>query len=236
MDEMRKSLSKLKKGFKHRLGGKKREADRTGENAAGEIASSSLSPTRPDLRVTASVPGEERGKISTDTLQAHSRDQPQLKPVQADEGDGNPQGREADVDEKGANQSHLRLGPEAGGTVEGRPSQEIKRASSPLFVASVPPKQEPDSPWTLSPHQLFLITLLGNANTTAIPDRVQGDPRPDENAEPSAISNEKKLSWKSTAFATAKLLLRGVRDSADAFGPLKSVAGGLCFILESCEV
>ena len=37
-------------------------------------------------------------------------------------------------------------------------------------------------------------------------------------------------------FATAKLLLRGVRDTADAFGPLKSVAGGLCFVLENCEV
>ena len=36
--------------------------------------------------------------------------------------------------------------------------------------------------------------------------------------------------------ATAKLLLRGVRDTADAFGPLKSVAGGLCFILENYEV
>ena len=48
--------------------------------------------------------------------------------------------------------------------------------------------------------------------------------------------NEKKPGWKPTAFATAKLLLRGVRDTADAFGPLKSVAGGLCFILENCEV
>ena len=27
-----------------------------------------------------------------------------------------------------------------------------------------------------------------------------------------------------------------MRDTADAFGPLKSVAGGLCFILENCEV
>ncbi|KAF9648430.1 hypothetical protein BDM02DRAFT_3187181 [Thelephora ganbajun] len=45
--------------------------------------------------------------------------------------------------------------------------------------------------------------------------------------------NESKL--KSTAYATAKLLLLGVRESADAFGPLKSVAGGLCFILENCE-
>ena len=51
-----------------------------------------------------------------------------------------------------------------------------------------------------------------------------------------AAADEKKLNWKSTVTATAKLLLRGVRDSADAFGPLKSVAGGLCFILENCEV
>ena len=47
---------------------------------------------------------------------------------------------------------------------------------------------------------------------------------------------EKKSNWKSTAPASAKLLLRGVRDSADAFGPLKSVVGGLYFILENCEV
>ena len=53
-------------------------------------------------------------------------------------------------------------------------------------------------------------------------------------ADPSADKN--KTSRKSTASATGKLLLRGVRDSADAFGPLKSVAGGLCFILENCEV
>ena len=88
----------------------------------------------------------------------------------------------------------------------------------------------------VSTQQLCLITLLDNATTAAVPDRVQEDPRPDENAKPSAAANEKKSSWKSTALATAKLLLCGVRDSADAFGPLKSVAGGLCFILENCEV
>jgi hypothetical protein len=59
---------------------------------------------------------------------------------------------------------------------------------------------------------------------------------PDESAEPSAAADEKKSNWKSTASATAKLLLRGVRDSADAFGPLKAVAGGLCFVLDNCEV
>ena len=39
-----------------------------------------------------------------------------------------------------------------------------------------------------------------------------------------------------TVSDTAKLLLRTVRDSADAFPPLKSVAGGLCFILDNYEV
>ena len=51
-----------------------------------------------------------------------------------------------------------------------------------------------------------------------------------------AAAEEHKSNWKSTAAASAKLLLRGVRDTSDAFGPLKSVASGLCFILENCEV
>ena len=53
---------------------------------------------------------------------------------------------------------------------------------------------------------------------------------------PGTVADENKSDWKSTASASAKLILRGVRDSADAFGPLKSVAGGLCFILDNCEV
>ena len=57
-----------------------------------------------------------------------------------------------------------------------------------------------------------------------------------ESVEPGAAANENKPGWRSTASSSAKLLLRGVRDSADAFGPLKSVAGGLCFLLENCEV
>ena len=52
----------------------------------------------------------------------------------------------------------------------------------------------------------------------------------------SVAADETRPGWESTASSTAKLVLRGVRDSADAFGPLKSVAGGLCFILENCEV
>ena len=57
-----------------------------------------------------------------------------------------------------------------------------------------------------------------------------------ESLGPSVAPDENNTGWRSTVSASAKLLLRGVRDSADAFGPLKSIAGGLCFILENCEV
>ena len=73
-----------------------------------------------------------------------------------------------------------------------------------------------------------------NIVTSAIPDPGQEVPHPDKGEQ--NVADEKKSDWKSTASATAKLLLRGVRDTADAFGPLKSVAGGLCFILDNCEV
>ena len=75
-----------------------------------------------------------------------------------------------------------------------------------------------------------------------MPHIVTGSDREQEESESGAggVSVEprtaNKSGWKSTASSSAKLLLRGVRDSADAFAPLKSVAGGLCFILENCEV
>ena len=237
MEDMRKSLSKLKEDFNHRLGRKKRAADRAGDIAAGETVISSASLTRPDSCVTAGSCDEEGSRIGTDASGVHSRDlSPQPKLVHADEGHDNPQGGKIDVDEKEVSQTHSRPDPDVEAAAGGGPSREIKRASSPLPVTSIAPKQEPDSTWTLSPQPLRLITSLDNADAPTVPDRVQRDPHPDENAEPSTAANEKKSSWKSTALATAKLLLRGVRDSADAFGPLKSVAGGLCFILENCEV
>ena len=64
----------------------------------------------------------------------------------------------------------------------------------------------------------------------------RGTDTDNDSVEPGASADESGLDWGSTVSSTAKLLLRGVRDSADAFAPLKSVAGGLCFILENCEV
>ena len=69
-------------------------------------------------------------------------------------------------------------------------------------------------------------------------ERLEGDESnaDDESVGPGAAADENKSDWKSTASASAKLILRAVYDSADAFGPLKSVTGGLCFILDNCEV
>ena len=57
-----------------------------------------------------------------------------------------------------------------------------------------------------------------------------------ENVGASSAADENRPDWRSTASSSAKLILRAVRDSADAFGLLKSVAGGPCFILENCGV
>jgi len=59
--------------------------------------------------------------------------------------------------------------------------------------------------------------------------------RPDESLQQNTAVDERKSHQKSTASATAELL-RGVRDSASAFGPLKSIARSLCSILDNCEV
>ena len=231
MDDIRRSLSRLKKDFKHRVGGKKRGQDGAGTNTAQERVDSSASPLQPGPRV-------EESRISTDVSQAYFMDpSPHPEPVTADEDPhDDPQRKEVDVDEKEIGRSRLRLDPDAENAAGSGPALEVKRASSPLSVTPPAPKQEPDSTWMRSPQQLCLITLLDNTDTTAVLDRAQGDPHSDRNTEPNPVASEKEPSWKDTALATAKLLLRGVRDSADAFAPLKSVAGGLCFILDNCEV
>ena len=73
-------------------------------------------------------------------------------------------------------------------------------------------------------------------NISTVLDHVPEDFLPSESTELSTTVNKNKLRWKSTAAATTKMLLRGVMDSADAFGPLKSVAGGLSSILDNVEV
>jgi hypothetical protein len=49
-------------------------------------------------------------------------------------------------------------------------------------------------------------------------------------------TGQNRSNLKSLASSMAKLVLRGVNESADAFPPLKSVSGCLCFILDNYEV
>ena len=234
MEDIRKSFSNMKKDFKHRLRGKKRAPDRAGADTTGERVSSSASLLRPNSRVAASGHDERGTGIGTGASRARSRD-PSPVPAGGGGRDG-PQGKEADVDENESDQGDSRLDLDVEVAVGSGPGREDERAYSPLLITSLSPKQEPDGTWALSSQPTCLIVLLHNADTSVVPDRMQKELLPEENTESNASTNEKNLSWKATAYGTAKLLLRGVRDSADAFGPLKSVAGGLCFILENCEV
>jgi len=51
-----------------------------------------------------------------------------------------------------------------------------------------------------------------------------------------AATSKDESEWKHTVSSAAKLTLRTVGGISDAFPPLKSVAGGLCAILDNCEV
>ena len=53
----------------------------------------------------------------------------------------------------------------------------------------------------------------------------------DPGAPPKSKSNIVSL-----ASSAAKMTLRGVKEAADAFPPLKSATAALCFILDNCEV
>jgi len=86
---------------------------------------------------------------------------------------------------------------------------------------------------------LFSVLLLmgpaGNVGSPAVPDQVQ-DALSSGKGEPNATDENRFELWRSAASATVKLLLRAVKESADAFPPLKSAVGGLCFILDNYEV
>ena len=49
-------------------------------------------------------------------------------------------------------------------------------------------------------------------------------------------SSAGKTDWIHTAASAAKMLLRTVERASEGFPPLKSVATGLCSILDNCEV
>jgi len=71
---------------------------------------------------------------------------------------------------------------------------------------------------------------FSHADPSVLPNYGWSVARPDEILEPNAAADEEESDR-----ATSELL-RGVRDSTGAPGPLKSVAGYLCLILDNCQV
>jgi len=104
---------------------------------------------------------------------------------------------------------------------ESTPDLRIGSSTSPTSNPLTSRDRESNSTRAPSPRMIYLTALYSrNVDRSSISDRFR-----------SVFSKSKPL-----ASSTAKLLLRGVKESADAFPPLKSVAGGLCFILDNCEV
>lgn len=82
---------------------------------------------------------------------------------------------------------------------------------------------------------LPLIVSSGIVDDSTVPGHVQ-EAFSSNQGEPNAAEENTFDQWKSTASASAEPLLRGVSESTDTFGLLKSVAGGLYLILENCKV
>ena len=104
--------------------------------------------------------------------------------------------------------------------------------------------QESNGMQVPSPWKIHLTALFYNTDEPLVSDQPSPVLNTGQNirVEPSNTAvqqnavDESESKLLSLASSGAKLFLRGVRESADAFGPLKAVAGGLCFILENCEV
>jgi len=162
------------------------------------------------------------------------------------EGGDSRKGSKVDVIGGEASQSNSDLHPEVTvGTVESGPSREgtnvdgkktaLVDADPPTPAPAISHIGEPDGMCITSFSVLPLIGLTDDVGSPAIPNRVHVALSSSQD-EPNVTDENRFELWKSTASASAKLLLRAAKESADAFPPLKSAVGGLCFILDSYEV
>ena len=78
-------------------------------------------------------------------------------------------------------------------------------------------------------------TITGRIRSVFRTGRSQNSNPSNHEVDPSTVDKDKP-DWKSTTYATTKLAIHMVKESSDAFPPLKSVAGGLSAILTHCDV
>ena len=233
-------FSRLKKKLKRRLAGGRDESEiggaDAGEDRIDEIGSlPQLEPplttggglNHPQARNEAGIGG---GRVDS-TGPLPQSDDPGFVLVS---GSGHNRGRRGAVIEGvegGKRNPHLR--PSAGDVVESGPSQgkdnvdgeKVDRVNLPL----------PEGTQTTCLSAPVSDCFSDNINNSAIPDHIRQAPDVDEGGHRGVV-DENKSSWKSSASATAKSILRTVKESQNAYPPLKSIAEGLYLILNSCNV
>jgi len=235
MNDIRDSFSRTRKRLGYQLTGRKYKPDGTGTNPSGESVDSTTSLPQPDPHVVAGESDDQEGAgvnaagecvLSTDRHPQPDRSESVL----AYGSDNAQEGGEESVDGGGTSQVDSYSYPDVEVAVgSGHNGEPEEVYPSPSHGGRL------DSTRTFLFRLLPLIVPSDNADTPALPDYEPGAVRPDETLELTITADGKKSNCKSTASATAELL-RGVRDSAGAFGPLKTVARSLCFVLDNCEV
>ena len=168
-----------------------------------------------------------------------------LKPGGASENNQN-------LEIRGGGGNEIPPGPDEGSSNVDAPKTRLEQpipgtgTDSPSFPTShsTPHAQDSKSAWT-APSQMIhltspfprIIDYSAADPIGSLPSHTQGGQSgsPENVIEQDAVG-EGKSDLGSLVASAAKLTLRGVREAADAFPPLKAVAGGLCFILDNCEV
>ena len=230
---LRNPFSGLKKKLKRRLARGKHEPETGGTDACGEGADGTdlLLQPEPNLKGEdghnhpqsgneADVDGERVG--SADPL-PHSDDPGSVPASESGHGGGE---REGVIEGREAGEGGLRLRFDIEAV---RPSQEGNSIGEERVNRADPsPTESAESTttyWSLPP-----TASSDKIHNPAIPDRVRQVLSVNEGGS-GAVDGSK-----SAASATAKSFLRAVKESENAYPPLKYVAEGLYFILNNCEV
>jgi len=239
MDDIRGSLSKMKKKLKHRLTGRKPKLDGTAADPDWETTDSTNSLPQPEPHIVAGGSHDQEGDRANtagervfSTGQSPRPAEPESA-VPAREDDDGRGGEVADVDEGEVSQRYSHPHPDVavGSGHSGEPEEVHPSPCTP----SISHGGKFDSTRTWSSSSPSLTIPSDNVDAPALPHHGQDIVRPNETHEPGATVDEKKPNYKLTTPSTAELL-RGVRDSAGAFGPLRSTARSLCLILDNYEV
>ena len=127
---------------------------------------------------------------------------------------------------------------------ESTPDLGIGPSTLPTSGPLTPHDSEPDGMRATLFRTTHLTTLFCDTDRRATPDLFRSvfnrgkrnRTKSSDDTADSGPASKNKSSRKSTAYSTTKLAIHMVKESSDAFPPLKSVAGGLSAILKHCDV